>query len=327
MVAIAQLKALLGIDTSEYRTGMTQADQATHSLAMKLQSTERQLQNTAQVGRGFAAVLSGNIAGGVRQVVDGLDLMAGKAAIAVAKIGAVFAAFGAGWQIGTALDKKLGLSDKLSKPMVTVDLEKGRTAESTAGREQRRKDKSLAEIEAGTEKLTDARLSKEAKLTKEYGAEVAATEKAMREARTQDEADAYARRLEIIKKFYADDIKAMKDAETIKAQEQVVGAYWKEQGRKKAALDAENKVNASFDEQRAAVNAREFTGTGRNVRIDAMAAIGGMVGGSRAGVGAADKQLQKMMEDARRQEEIVRLNQEQRDALNDLRDGMNKGAP
>jgi len=56
-----------------------------------------------------------------------------------------------------------------------------------------------------------------------------------------------------------------------------------------------------------------------------MAAMGGMVGPSRAGVGATDKLLQKAIEAARRRDEISKLNQEQLAEQKRMADAIEEG--
>jgi len=87
-----------------------------------------------------------------------------------------------------------------------------------------------------------------------------------------------------------------------------------------------DKINAEYSARIAAVEARSSVAVrGRDIRADSMAAVGGMVGASRAGAGVADKMLQKAVEDARRQEEIRKLNQEQADRLAELVDRASGG--
>jgi predicted GNAT family acetyltransferase len=87
-----------------------------------------------------------------------------------------------------------------------------------------------------------------------------------------------------------------------------------------------DKINAEYAAKIAAVEARSSVSVrGRDIRADSMAAVGGMVGASRAGAGVADKMLQKAIEDARRQEEIRKLNQEQADRLAELVDRASGG--
>jgi len=85
-------------------------------------------------------------------------------------------------------------------------------------------------------------------------------------------------------------------------------------------------INAEYDKKIAAIDAREFKSTGRNIRSDSMAAVGGFVGGSRAGVGAADKQLQLMIEAKRRDEERLKLDRQRTEDLARVADATTGGA-
>ena len=57
-----------------------------------------------------------------------------------------------------------------------------------------------------------------------------------------------------------------------------------------------------------------------------MAAVGGMVGVSRRGVGAADKQLQLMVEQKRRDEESARLERQRTEDIARIADASERGS-
>lgn len=308
---IAQLKAVLGIDTEQYRTGMTEAEKVTHSFATKVQDAERKLNNTSRIGQGFAQILRGQVASGLNSIVQGLDLVTSKAAMAVAKIGAVFAAFGAGWAVGKALDEKFGISDKLSKQMVQTQLDEDLARRNREFRAQRKSMNRATDVNAETDDLEASRLKGEAKLTQQYEKEKADILKLQRDAVSKEEKQAYDRRLDVLRRFYEADVEAFRKAEWEKEAraQQAAEDYYR---TKDEAIAGTNKA---FDERKKAIVAAEYRASGRDIRHDALAAVGGLVGGSRASIGAADKMLQKMIEDARRQDEIAKLNKEQAEAL------------
>jgi hypothetical protein len=301
MAAIAELKALLKIDTSQYKAGVQDATGATHSMAMSLSNTERQLGNTAQVARGLGQIFSGNVSSGIRGIIYGLDLIPGKATIAIAKIGAVIAAAAAGWSAGGWLDKTFNISGRIGEAF-GGKAPSGPT-EGEPFKQARRAKLAARDIDDATDKSRLERLKGKEKIEAEYFAKLIELNRAM--SKTQDRVvlDAYGRQLEAAKQFYAEDLAAFEAAEKEKIGKQLAAAL---------------KIEKQFKKRQADILEAPFNATGRDIKHDQMAAVGGMVGVSRTGTGAADKMLQRMIEDARRQDEIIRLQKEANESLADL---------
>jgi len=323
MAAIAQLKAILGLDTSQYRTGMTEAEQVNHKFAQSLQSTERRIHNVSQVGRGLGQVLSGNIAGGVNSIVNGLDLVTSKAAMAVAQIGAVFAAFGAGWAGGSALYKAFDLDKNIPKWMGGP--KKGNEAEweeNAQLREAGRSRRSVTGIDAETEKIRESLLEGREKAEKEHANAVREIRAKSNAALSADEKAAYQRQIEALDAVLAKELKAIEDAEKKKADAEKKRIEERQARYDKSVAKETERTNERISD----IRDREYMVQGRDIRRDQMAAVGGMIGQSREDVGLADKQLQIMKEDAERQKEIVKVQREHLERLAELKDAMSGGA-
>lgn len=323
MAAIAQLKALLGIDTSEYRAGMKEAEDVTHSFAMKLQDTEKKIANTAQISRGFAAVMSGNVAGGIKQIVSGLDMVTSKAAMAVAELGALAAAAGAGWAVGKKLDKWFGISDSFK-----YDPERNRDDFGDSERrflksqrkESQREASSIGSIEAEIQKEKDGRLKGLAKMARELEVAEEDISKRIAEAKTEKEKEALGRLLDVKRQHYQNEVAMAKKAEADKLEAARKADADRIASAKKAEQDKIDSLNAQYDKRMADVESRPFRANGSGIRADQIAAVGGFVGIDRSGIAAADKQLQIAIEMNRRDQEKMRLEQEKIELLNNISD-------
>lgn len=84
-------------------------------------------------------------------------------------------------------------------------------------------------------------------------------------------------------------------------------------------------VRDRFGDQIARLRERGVSAAGRGENPDELARIGGKVGFSRAGLGAADRELKLQQESFQVQQEIARLNREMSAALQDIRDNTGTG--
>jgi hypothetical protein len=75
-----------------------------------------------------------------------------------------------------------------------------------------------------------------------------------------------------------------------------------------------------FDEAVERIQGRRINVTGKGQDVDAMAAVGGMIGGSRGALGIADRQLQLKRESNKKQDELVKLTQEFKEDIRVIRE-------
>jgi len=313
MSAIAQLKALLGIDTSQYKAGMADANQATHSLAVTLSQTEQKLNNTAQVARGVGQALSGNLAGGVRSIIAGLDMVPGKATIAIAKIGAVFAAFGAGWKIGGWLDKTFNISGRIA----------GAAVQQTEAGDQWGGWKRARKIKAETDEMRRQQMTPAERAAAEYADKRKQIQEALNMAPNETERAARREQLGVLedgwKKRQAAEQKKEADEKQKKIRDTWLQGVKAQESRDMAYNKAAYESNDQLRQRTAEIMGAPMSFRGRDIRRDQMSLAGGSVGISRTGVGLADKQLQQMTEQTKRLQEIEKLQRETNQTLADMK--------
>jgi len=344
-MATAELKAVLGIDSKDYETGIKKVTGETRSFQSEIQKSGNALRSTSKVASGFQQIAQGNFAQGIASMVGGLTKLGDAAAAATVKIGAVFGALAAGWQIGKRLDDKFDISDRIAKQFG----DRGPTVfdEDTAFRKERRVKRQegegrAAEIREDTAAITDPTLNATLRLKADYERKVAEITKLSNEAQTADEKAAYTERLEVLRTYYNRQDAVLEaqyreqQAKKKAADEKAIAA--EREARQRAAQDAVKEAKRVEDavakEQEttakriAAVRGREFTQTGQGIRVDSMAATGGLVGGGRAGLQQKSKELQVAMESLRRQVEIKTIQQESLNTQREIRDRLQPtGAP
>ena len=115
-------------------------------------------------------------------------------------------------------------------------------------------------------------------------------------------------RASIYKQQYEKELHAIEESETAhyEQREKAVNARMERQKRKGGEGEGASDLHPEI--------------YGRGVRIDHMAAVGGMVGGDRSGVAAADRQFKKLEELVRRNAEMKALDEKRNLLLEDLSD-------
>jgi hypothetical protein len=239
-------------------------------------------------------------------------------------LGMVIAAGGAGWKIGQAFDKSFAAVYKFTQMLKGQAVEKGDmtltgrlgtlyggTADKgkrMSGTEEVRK-RRLAMLEeqrgagnAETIRAESGQLGLERgdqydKRKLEMMKDVAAIEKQITESKTEVERVAYQERIALVRKYYEEDIKLMRDAE-------------KEAERKKQealAKPIQDKITAL--QEKAATAEKPALPTG-SVQTDSMARTGGMFGNSRASLAVDAKALQVQQESRELLAQIAQLTRE-----------------
>jgi hypothetical protein len=84
-------------------------------------------------------------------------------------------------------------------------------------------------------------------------------------------------------------------------------------------------INDRYDRRISDMLSAPLAARGQDIRRDSMMAVGGLVGGMRSGVGAADKQLNLMIEQKRRDEERVRMERQRTEDLARAADALSGG--
>jgi len=349
-MATAELKAVLGIDSKDYETGIKKVTGETRSFQSEIQKSGQALRQTSKVVSGFQQIAAGNFAQGIASMIGGLTKLGDKAAAVTVQIGAAFAAFGAGYQIGKRLDEMLGLSDRISRAIVgPIDRGLDQSDPVKAAREANRErwdqmggEERAAAVRKEMEDDLGPMASQREKLEKEYGNKIAEEKAKQAKVTTDVEYKAHQERIVQLEQFYAQELvlldraerekeakakQALSDDEARRAQ-----AAEREQQRAVAAQkridDAVAKEQETTAKRIAAVRGREFTQTGQGIRVDSMAATGGLVGGGRAGLQQKSKELQVAMESLRRQVEIKTIQQESLNTQREIRDRLQPtGAP
>jgi hypothetical protein len=97
---------------------------------------------------------------------------------------------------------------------------------------------------------------------------------------------------------------------------------WKADQKLQARLQG---INERFDTAISRLMEAPMNLTGRDIRRDSMASVGGLVGSSRVGVAVADKILQKAIETNRRDEERLRLERERTEDARRAADALSGG--
>ena len=322
MSAVATLKALLGMDNSEYVAGMKDATGKTLEFRRQLAETNTSLARTASVSRGLNQVFSGQLVGGIRSIVEGLKGVPPAASRAVASLGSIAAAATAGWMAGKKLDSAFGISQKVADWYAGGRIDKGEMTKGKLLRAQRHARERAGEIDVDTEKERVGGLKGVEKLTAQLALDEAEAVRAKASAVSQVEKDAWDRRMTVLRQRYTAEKAAIEQEEKDKAD----AIRKKQEQRERDVARQEAKVQERAAEEIARINEREFSATGRGVSQDQAAAMGGKIGAQRGGLAVADRQLQVAIETNKRQEEIARVNKEMNESLKEIRDRMTGGA-
>jgi len=338
-MAVAELKAFLGIDTKDYEAGMVKVTGDTRRFQTSISSAGREIQGTSKVAGGLAQVLTGGLSGGINSVIAGFNRLGGAAVEAGAKIAVAFAAYKAGFKIGTAIDKKFGLSDAFGKEFGGAGGEESLEFGDFRFRRGRR----LSELAAGeragaireeTGEMDDPTLSKSLQLKIDYDRKIAEAQKLHDAAQTQQEKDAYAERIETLRTHYRRmdaELEQAWNVEQAKRQQQLDDVIAKERAARdrerdaavkaaKSTADAIAKERAGAEQRIAEIKARPMDARGQGIRVDSSAAVGGFVGRSRVGLEAKSKELAVISETLKRQIEIRDIAKESLKTQQEIRD-------
>jgi hypothetical protein len=339
-MAVAELKAFLGIDTKDYEAGMQKVTGDTRRFQTEIGRATQQLQSSGKVAQGFSQILSGNVAQGIASLISGMTKLGDKASLVVTQIGSVFAAAAAGYRIGQQLDKALGISDWVGRQFK----EKGGEPEWFKELRQRRADRLFEQggqeraatfrEETEREEAKDPTISRSEKLRRNAAAEIADMKKEQAQVVTDIEWKAYQERIIQTEQFLAMELALIEKSEAEKAAKERQSVADRKARDEKAAqdlaakavadekkvTDAIAKERAGADKRIADIKARPMDVRGQGIRVDSSAALGGFVGRSRTGLEAKSKELAVISETLKRQIEIRDIAKESLKTQQEIRD-------
>lgn len=326
MATIAELKAVLSLDSAPFKAGASAITGATGGLERSLRGVNAELSSTHRLSMGLDSFFRGNFVNGISQIVGALKGIPSAAREAAMSIGSIGAAFAGGWKLGKWIDKKTGISGAIASDLVSTQLDDDKTGERLRAERRAR------------EAPADAKRAKEA-AAKDSAAKIAEKDRLDRPGRLESEATALAEmlagqktgleRLEAMWQISDEKINSEYMATTDKAVRGAIMKRWdaakqiheKEVAEfKKAEAEKRQVSERRYDEEYAAIQAsgekevseiiesgknRIASLSGRGTKISAMASVGGMMGGERAGIGFADRQMQVAREGLRLQREIA----------------------
>jgi hypothetical protein len=306
MSAVATLKAMLMMDTSNFKAGAIDATGTLGGLTRELNASGKQMVAFSSVASGAGQVLQGNFGSAIFSLMaklKGIPPIAAAVVVGLAGIGA------AAYQIGKAFGMNTKPIDDFFKRLqgkATVELEGTGTAEDI--RRPRRERESRAERMASRSEKREIREAQFA--TKDEGTnlqlvrsvletQLANKQSAMISAPTQEKADKLGDQVDALRDALEDNGRAIekladktKEAESKKLQEieKTKAAY--------AASKAES--DQAFGERIGGIG-------GKGIRSDSMAAVGGFVGPQRADLGVADRQMRVQQEAVKYAAEQVKV--------------------
>jgi hypothetical protein len=220
MAAVAELKAILGLDTTAYKTGANDALRSTRALQAGIKDNADQIRRSSSIANGFGAILSGNVAQGLNSIAEGFKTTTGAATKFALALGSVAAAAGAAWMVGKKLDEFFGISDKINERF-----NRGGGLDNPEGDAFRAKmiDKRSKDMERerGSE-FVKLRV----KLNKELGEvdkDAEAHTKGREKGLSEPEKQAFDRRREALRKNYEEDLRKMQQGEKEKNAELLAG--------------------------------------------------------------------------------------------------------
>jgi len=220
MAAVAELKALLGLDTTAYKTGANDALRSTRALQSGIKDNADQIRRSSAITNGFASILSGNVVQGLNSMAEGFKTTTSAATRYAVALGAVAGAAAAGWQIGKKLDESLGISDKFS-----AWYNKGGGLDNPEGDKFRAKMIDRKTLEMERERGSEY-VKLRTKLTKDL-AEIDKDAEKQKQGRSgglsAPEQEAFERRRESVRKAYAEDARKMQQEEKEKNAEMLAG--------------------------------------------------------------------------------------------------------
>lgn len=313
----ARLIASLTLDTTEYKAGVRSANTATQSLQSTIAGSSKEIKQMTSSGRALQALMRGDMFGAVKALTAGFKDMGG----AIATAGAALAGFGLGWRAGKWLDEKLDLSGKISraivKPIEDYDDPYKQQKEDRRGRIR------ASDIDAETKALEEDRLKGVERIALMRDRKLAEIDKRKGQERTWQAKEALDRQSAVIRRRADEDIKAIETAEREKSE--AVKKAEADRSRKRDmdwTRSVTETLQRSNEEKRGAREAsvdRQLSMRGEGVRVDSMAQMGGMIGGSRAGVANADRQIRIAAEQANLTKRLVEIATETKTALEELR--------
>jgi len=163
-------------------------------------------------------------------------------------------------------------------------------------------------ILAETERLTRGRLTGQQKLRAAFESEEKRLTNAIKieqDKRNDDAVKALQDQLEKRRQFYREDVESLRASESEKAEAIRNGL--------RVALEREQERDSAI--------------FGRGTRTDSLAAVGGLVGGSRAGLGQADRQLKLQTEQVESNKRIEKLQETANEKLARIADASSEQVP
>lgn len=216
-MADAKITAEMTMDNAQFIAASKASTSAMNQVKKESADLAKQISGATSISNGFAAVLRGDLAGGIASIGNGLNGLAPKIMALLGPLALVAGAFAAAYKAGKELDKLAGISDAVAKAFGGNTQETDVMAVQTAGMRQRRQSRQeAATIEEETAKLATERLKGVAKMEADYAKESAAVRKQIEEAKTQVVRSALQSQLDAITNFHRQDVQAAKAAESEK---------------------------------------------------------------------------------------------------------------
>jgi hypothetical protein len=262
-MADARITAEMTMDNAQFIAASKSSTAAMNQVKKESSDLARQISGATSVSNGFAAVLRGDLAGGIAAIGNGLNGLAPKIMALLGPLALVAGAFAAAYKAGKELDKLVGISDAVAKRFGGNTQQTDVMAVQTAGMRQRRESASqAAKIEDETAKIALDRLKGVAKLDAEYAKESAEIKKQIEAAKIAVVRNALQSQLDAITAFHRQDVEAAKTAEAEK-----LAAVKRAEAEK---IEAAKMASASRTDQIKAENESMFISTLQGVnRIQA----------------------------------------------------------
>jgi hypothetical protein len=337
MSAVATLKAMLMMDTSNFKAGAIDAQGSLSGLTTQLNKSGKDMVQFASVASGAGQVLQGNFGAAIFSLMaklKGIPPIAAGVVLGLAGIAA------ASYQIAKAFGANTRPIDNFFKALQgksTVDLEGTGSADDMrqARRDKQRKDREAeATADAREMRKEEARGNMEVKMRKLKGAISGETSFETGNATRNIQQNNLANQSSILDRQMAERQTELvgtndpKRAEELGKQIQNLADQLEQNANEMKLLTAETeaavaerarnveKLKTDYATQKSESDASfaERMGgvSGKGIKTDSMAAVGGFIGPQRADLGVADRQM-------RIQQEAVKYAAEQLKTLQELK--------
>lgn len=334
MTLVAKLKALLHLDSTQYKEGLRDASGQTVAFKRELRGTNDEISKTSKLSSGLAAIMQGNFVRGIKLVTQGFMGMNSALVGVVGRLGIIGASIGLLWQAGKAIGGFFGKRET----------EAAEDFDKRVKEQVRRMEREIKRLKAEREKEEKLRAAREKEETNVRGIAKEIQDDRIKRLQGREAIEAkFAQRMEEIdqkrmattsarEKAYLD----MKYQETIKSYQAELAEFNKKEKEEaetklqkymevkekisKAEQDAMDKhaeINRQAEERSASIR-------GRGVSVDAMARTGGFVGQQRSYVAIADRQMSVQKELAETTRDLVKVDNELRAEVGSLREELKR---